>query len=292
MKNNSITVGDVVRVSKDAPRMYDRGRIVPEETDCKVDSVEDDNAVITHGPFIFPIPAKYLIKVNGEAKNEPKYHKGDRVRFKNIDELKKVKWQSFHWMLSLFADKEATIIEVEPNGYYKVDIDPSVGGINDAMIECGVEQTSPSEPKKPSEEIKPGDKVLAMKTDMITPSCKADMFRRNVSLVTRIEDGMASLYVIDQYGDNHYARTAVEFLSKVKDETTVDKMARSASEIVENLHIASEERGKRDFWSTYTAQLAHDIAVKLANKNTTDFAEVGANAVKVAKAVVEELKKK
>ena len=43
-------------------------------------------------------------------------------------------------MLAMFASKEATITAVEDNGFYRVDIDPSVGGINDDMIECKVEQ--------------------------------------------------------------------------------------------------------------------------------------------------------
>lgn len=66
--------------------------------------------------------------------------------------------------------------------------------------------------------IECGDKVLAMKTDQIAPSCEAETFRRNVSLVTKIKNGIASLFIIDRYGANHYARTAVEFLQKVTDE--------------------------------------------------------------------------
>lgn len=68
--------------------------------------------------------------------------------------------------------------------------------------------------------IKCGDKVLAMKTDQIAPSSEAETFRRNVSLVTKIKNGIASLFIIDRYGANHYARTAVEFLQKVTDEST------------------------------------------------------------------------
>lgn len=70
----------------------------------------------------------------------PKFKVGDRVKFKNIYELQKVKDKSFRWMLVMFASKEATITAVEDNGFYRVDIDPSVGGINDDMIERKVEQ--------------------------------------------------------------------------------------------------------------------------------------------------------
>lgn len=75
-------VGDKVRVSKDAPKMYLRGQAYFFiEDDCKVDMVEGDNAVITNGPCIIAIPTKYLVKVEAEAK-EAKYKTGDKVRVK------------------------------------------------------------------------------------------------------------------------------------------------------------------------------------------------------------------
>lgn len=73
----------------------------------------------------------------------PKFKVGDRVKFKNIYELQKVKDKSFRWMLAMFASKEATITAVEDNGFYRVDIDPSIGGINDDMIECKIEPIAP-----------------------------------------------------------------------------------------------------------------------------------------------------
>lgn len=78
----------------------------------------------------------------------PKYKKGDRVKFKNTYELQKVKDKSFRWMLVMFASKEATITAVEDNGFYRVDIDPSIGGINDDMVECKVEPTEQTEVQK------------------------------------------------------------------------------------------------------------------------------------------------
>lgn len=133
-----IKVGDIVRVSEDAPKVYTYGWSTTfKHNDCKVLAVEDGNALIESGRFEKAIPTKYLIKVNAEPKS--KYKVGDRVKFKSLDELCKVKGQSFRWLLSEFANKEATITAVEDNGFYRVGIDPSVGGINDAMIECKVE---------------------------------------------------------------------------------------------------------------------------------------------------------
>lgn len=51
-------------------------------------------------------------------------------------------------MLVMFASKEATITAVEDGGFYRVDIDPSIGGINDDMIECKVEPTEQTEAEK------------------------------------------------------------------------------------------------------------------------------------------------
>lgn len=78
----------------------------------------------------------------------PIFKVGDRVKFKNIYELQKVKDKSFRWMLVMFASKEATITAVEDNGFYRVDIDPSIGGINDDMIKCKVEPTEQTEAEK------------------------------------------------------------------------------------------------------------------------------------------------
>lgn len=144
-----IKQGDKVRVSKDAPKIY-----TPDWVDAmfdlvlKVTEVEDGNAMVEfekrtlYRTVLTAIPTKYLVKVDAEAK-EPKFKVGDRVKFKNIYELQKVKDKS--WMLVMFASKEATITAVEDNGFYRVDIDPSIGGINDDMIECKVEPTERTE---------------------------------------------------------------------------------------------------------------------------------------------------
>lgn len=151
MNNMEIKVGDKVRVREDAPSMFRSGfNHVYTAYISKVLEADDGNAIIEMTMANMQcqeriiIPTKYLIKVEDEAK-EPKYHKGERVKFKNIYELQKVKDKSFRWMLVMFASKEATITAVEDNGFYRVDIDPSIGGINDDMIECKVEPTEQTE---------------------------------------------------------------------------------------------------------------------------------------------------
>lgn len=202
---NEIKVGDKVRVRKDAPRVYLRDWCKAVEYD--VYAVDGDAAIITYGYQEIAIPLKYLVKVEDEAK-EAKYKKGDRVKFKNIYELQKVKDKSFRWMLSMFASKEATITAVEDNGFYRVDIDPSIGGINDDMIECKVEPTEAE--KKPN---------------------------------------------------------------------------------VSSIKIPVEVDLSDSYWDAYAADLAKEVALKVANK-FNDPKQAAEYAVKVVKSVVEELKRK
>lgn len=149
---DKIRIGDTVRFSYDTtPRIYLIYSNISVGAICIVDDMQDGNAVVKYddGEQIktLVIPTKYLVKVEEEEKEakEAKFHKGDRVKFKNIYELQKVKDKSFRWMLVMFASKEATITAVEDNGFYRVDIDPSIGGINDDMIECKVEPTEQTE---------------------------------------------------------------------------------------------------------------------------------------------------
>ncbi len=199
-------VGDIVRVSEDARQEeivgYDK---IFTLVDCGAIYVDENMARITYcGESLYAscaVPTKYLVKVNAEPKS--KYKVGDRVKFKSLDELCKVQGQGFRWLLSEFANKEATITAVEDNGFYRVDIDPSVGGINDAMIECKVE------PKE-----KPNVSTIPVEPDLT--------------------DG---------------------------------------------------------FWRVYEADLAKEIAVKLAgNVNFNDAKEKAAYAVECAREVVENLK--
>lgn len=147
--SNEIKVGDKVRVREGAPRIL--RKVIPSkvfEEESKVVAIDSEMAVVWTEPIHKNlIPTKYLVKVEEEAK-EPKYKKGDRVKFKNIYELQKVKDKSFRWMLVMFASKEATITAVEDGDFYRVDIDPSIGGINDDMIECKVEPTEQTEAQK------------------------------------------------------------------------------------------------------------------------------------------------
>lgn len=84
--NNEIKVGDKVRVSKDAPKLYtnnwtvdwNNGESVAKLIDgdaAKIKQVDDNDEW-----FYLDIPLKYLTKVEDETK-EPKFKKGDRVKY-------------------------------------------------------------------------------------------------------------------------------------------------------------------------------------------------------------------
>lgn len=150
--------------------------------------------------------------------------------------------------------------------------------------------------------VKCGDAVLAMKTDQISPSSKAVTFRRNVSIVTKIKDGIASLLFIDKYGENHHARTAVEFLQKVDSEPAEHTEAKEAPCVgrinfaermkrqQEAHHAIVDEFSSRSFdWDTYTADLVKEIALKVANRYNNPE-ETADYAAKAAKQIVKRLK--
>lgn len=288
--SNEIKQGDKVRVSKDAPKMYFRGwDIIFKGNDCNVLDVEDDNAIIAYGPNTKAIPTKYLVKVNAEAK-EPKFKVGDRVKFKNIYELQKVKDKSFRWMLVMFASKEATITAVEDNGFYRVDIDPSIGGINDDMIECKVEPIATK--------YKVGDWVMIsgvfnpQLNGMIGWISRIDKDGNKVSF----QDGRFAI-VEDKYltltdkpmeqspAEKFFSERAAKSKEQAKLFLDIDGLIEPPFRTIPKIMFNTE------FWVKYEADLAKEVALKAANKFNAPH-EAAEYAVSVAKAVVEGLKRK
>lgn len=99
-----IKVGDKVRVSQDAPKMYMSEDSILPLLECEVLEVETDNARIEpkdpDGYFFKPliIPTKYLVKVDAEAK-EAKFKVGDVVRIKpTADKLHQGYQNGYAWL--------------------------------------------------------------------------------------------------------------------------------------------------------------------------------------------------
>lgn len=89
-----IKVGDRVRVSEDAPRIYTDGwRFDWRNSDSLVGIVEEDDAVISpddSGEEALVIPCKYLVKVDTDAKEPSRIFYGDyaKVAIQSLEELK------------------------------------------------------------------------------------------------------------------------------------------------------------------------------------------------------------
>lgn len=259
MKNNSITVGDVVRVSKDAPRIYFRNSFeVYSRYDMTVVEVEDGCARVNKSAgitlFELIIPTKYLCKVNAEPKNEPKFKVGDKaVVTQGLGKTEIV--------TIAYYDKLQDAYRVE------FDNENAVGNLWYEESDL-LPYTSPSEPEKPSEEVKVGDVID-------TPKGKGKVIVAVNGLV------MAQLDNGDWW---QCLKAEIPSQEEMLNDLDPARHKIICDGVPEPTFIM--------LWDYYTAQLAHDIAVKLVNKNTTDFSEAGANAVKVAKAVVEGLKRK
>jgi hypothetical protein len=268
--SNEIKVGDKVRVREDAPRMYLRTMSTKFlGAECEVFEIIDGNAAIASGRDYIAIPLKYLVKVEDEAK-EPKYHKGDRVKFKNIYELQKVKDKSFRWMLVMFASKEATITAVEDNGFYRVDIDPSIGGINDDMIECKVEPIATK--------FKVGNWVMI--SGVFNPQLNG-----MIGWISRIDKDGNKV----SFQDGRFAIVEDKYLTLITQPTEQTEAEKKPN--VGSIKIPVEVDLTDSYWDAYAADLAKEIAVKVANKYN-DPEQAAEYAVSVAKAVVEGLKRK
>ena len=93
--SEGIKVGDKVRVSEDAPRIYTDGwRFDWRNSDSLVGIVEEDDAVISpddSGEEELVIPCKYLVKVDTDAKEPSRIFYGDyaKVASQFLEELKR-----------------------------------------------------------------------------------------------------------------------------------------------------------------------------------------------------------
>lgn len=174
------------------------------------------------------------------TESTPKYKKGDRVKFKNIYELQKVKDKSFRWMLVMFASKEATITAVEDNGFYRVDIDPSIGGINDDMIECKVEPTEQTEA-----EIDVNEELQ----EIFTPFSLADRIERNHIL--------------------HRMRVFSQ-------DDFVKEINPAEHEVITKPHYVPKIMFNTEFWVKYEADLAKELAISYAKRGKNPLDAVAA----------------
>lgn len=273
--SSEIKVGDKVRVREDAPKMYARGRMYALIThDCKVEAVEDDNAVISLGGDCFPIPTKYLVKVDAEVK-EAKFKKGDRVRY--IGDVHEHKGEIFVIDGDIFFNDyykqwQASSIKTIPTGVWSIcnvplsDLEPD---------------TAPAAPK-----IKVGDRVRNIESGLIGVVDK--IVYGNIAWVNGVD------------GKRYHWKSDELELVEPTEQTEAEKKPydglseETANEISDMLEVYVKVlSGIADSfdWQRYAADLAKEVALKAANK-FNDPEQAAEYAVKVAKAVVEWLKRK
>ena len=149
-----------------------------------------------------------------------------------------------------------------------------------------------------SNEIKVGDKVRVREdAPRVYTRGLWEVFEKRDSNVDSVEDGTAVIST-----GPHIIAIPLKYLVKVEDEAkgpTEEKKSGSITEETANkLSDMLEAHGNtmgtikdKSYWDAYTADLAKEVALKVANKYT-DPKETAEYAVKVAKAVVEGLKNK
>ena len=287
--SEEIKVGDKVRVSKDAPEMYFYGCNYDNSV-CKVILVDRDNAVITqvkNGSFA--IPTKYLIKVDAEAK-EAKFKVGDVVRMKD------------GYYKEELCGCIGVIRKIDRCHIY-VEIDSTIYPAIIHSIEPYTEPTTPT--------IKVGDFVRVLE-NLHEPIC-LDVERHleitnmpphavsqkewKVISVEMRRDCVGRIYTL-KHDDSFIYNIPEDCVERVQpkeqteaEKTDTDNVVDDFSKVMEGYRKVFADIADNFDWVKYEADLAKEIALKVANKYS-DPTEAADYAVSVAKAVVENLKKK
>lgn len=262
--SNEIKQGDKVRVSRDIPQFYlkyNSYRMFEIEHRVVDVNMEDGFALLDSIPpkFTTILPTKYLVKVDAEAK-KPKYRIGDKVR--------KKKW-----------DKDTTISYVEWHGTWQTYVyrfaEQEYGFNCHKEVDIALVSRRAKEPK-----FQAGDCVKISFEWGELPVGEKLVIKR----LETIDCRNAYMYSIEGYGG-----TVIESMLHSYTEPTEQTEAEKPN--VGSIKIPVEVDLTDGFWDAYTADLAKEIALKVANKFNAPH-EAADYAVKVAKAVVEGLKKK
>lgn len=265
-----IKVGDKVRVREDAP-IHIIGSASEIECKAVVLGADADIAVIGFRTQekqrydAYKVPTKYLIKVDAEAK-EPKFKAGEIVRYR--------------------YDGKLYIVECKTGKYYyTLRRDGGDIMMHDAL-ESDLELVT-----EPKQGIKVGDRVCCYNALHLKGSQKEDY----MGYVTSITD-IGITIQLDKGGLVLVYHESDLELVQPKEQTGVeendaDNIVDEIGRVVEGYCKSLANLADSFDWQRYEADLAKEIAVKVANKYS-DPEEAAGYAVSVAKAVVENLKKK
>lgn len=262
--SNEIKVGDKVRVREDAPKVYLRGW--GKAVEYNVYAVDGDAAIITYGHQEIAIPTKYLVKVEGEKK-EAKFKNGDRVRVRG-----------YGYEPNLHKGDIGEILDTNDKEQCFVLFKKSQAWI---YADCLEPYTEPSAP-----EIKTGDRVRNIERGLI-------------GVVDKIVYGNI-VWVNGVDGKRYHWKSDELELVEPTEQTEAEKKpydgiseetANELSDMLEGYYNAMETIKDKSYWTAYAADLAKEIVLKLIGKDN-DEQMLADYAVKVAKAVVEGLKRK
>ena len=258
INNMEIKVGDKVRVSKDAPEMYFFGCNYDNSV-CKVILVDRDNAVITqvkNGSFA--IPTKYLIKVEDGAK-EPEYRKGDKVRY--------IGYMQPTYKGKAFVIDGNVFFNDHFNEWQASSIKPFMW---DGLSVCNVPLSDLEPYTEPTEEANLQD---------ATASELRDLANHGVSVGDEVKRRIK-----ERKEEPHLKKEAKEWADTVSD---------AINEYGDAMCKIYADAQSEAYWTSYTADLAKEIALKLVNKKMdNDPQGIAEYAITVAEAVVAGLKKK
>lgn len=253
--SNEIKVGDKVKVSEDAPKVYlSSVNNLFKYHVCKVEETDGDSAKIRYTDIgidrWLAIPIKYLVKVDAEAK-EAKFKVGDKVRMK--DGYYK---EELHGCIG-------TIRKIDKCHIY-VEIDST---IYPATIHSIEHYTEPTAPK-----IKVGDRVRNVKSDLC-------------GIALNIEHGIVEVG-IPYDKERHYWNTdIVELFDPTEQEEKKPNVG--------SIKIPVKVDLTNSYWDAYAADLAKEVVLKTVNSASDRRPmAIAEYAVSVAKAVVEGLKRK
>lgn len=263
--SNEIKQGDKVRMSKDAPLLYTEGCIDWEAVESTVDRIDGDAAEIDYlnedddELFSTIIPTKYLVKVDAEAK-EANVKIGDNVV---------VHYPS--------RDRIGRILKIMLDGTYDIDFGGGCTGHN--ITRSQIEPyTTPT--------IKVGDRVeelisrksgivLGIRGDIVVVGIPDDK-EKHYRHIDSVE--LASPTELTEAQKKPYEGISEETANEISDK--LEAYAKALSSIADSFD-----------WQRYEADLAKEVALKVANKFY--YPEQAAEyAVSVAKTVVEGLKRK
>ena len=291
-----IKQGDKVRVSKDAPKVYQKGSVFDyTEHQSTVHEVDGDAAIIgldiEDSPIYsapIAIPTKYLVKVDAEAK-EAKIKLGDIVRVKG----------NLHEPFCLDADLHLEITNIPPHAVsqkewkvirvenrrdcaghiYTLNRDDSfIHNIPEDCVEL-IEPTAPT--------IKAGDRVRNVKSDLCGIALNIEHGIVEVGIPYDKEKRYWNTDIVELFEPTEQTHQRATIIS----EGDIHSLDETPTNNVGSIKIPVEVDLSDSYWNAYTADLAKEVALKVANK-FNDPEQAAEYAVSVAKAVVEGLKRK